>query len=303
MTRIAIVDQDRGVRDSVTDYLTMVGYEVFAFGAAHEVLFYLESSPIDVVITEVPLNHTDGFQLTETIRQSHDTDVMILTGFSTGHIYEKAISKGASDILFKPVRYEELHLRVKRVLHQRKLTAEHNEMMERLRHMAITDPLTRLYNQGHFPVQLKKEIDRFNRNSQPLTLMILDIDNFKKFNDTYGHLEGDRALINLGRVVKESLRTMDMGFRFGGEEFAAVLPETTMSEGLVVAERIQKTLKSTPVTSKHLQESVFTTVSIGITEYIHGESRDDFVRRADKAMYLSKEKGKDRISILDNSDP
>ena len=298
MKKIAIVDEDRGTRDSVTDFLTMAGFEMFAFSSAPEVLSYLEIQPLDILITEIPLKGTDGFELTDTIKKKHNTDIIILTGFSTGHSYETAINKGASDFLFKPVRFEELLLRVKRVLHERHLTAERNEMLKQLEHMAITDPLTQLYNLRYFYNQIEKEMDRFNRYGRPLTLMLLDIDNFKIFNDTYGHLEGDRILVTLGKVITDSLRTMDTGYRLGGEEFTVLLPETTMNEGLVVAERIQKNLRNLAQVPHLGQEPEVTTLSIGITEYVTGECPEDFVRRADKAMYLSKKRGKDLISIL-----
>lgn len=298
MSSIAIVDEDKSVRDSVADYLTLAGFDVIAFASASEALTHLEISPLDIVITDIPLKGTNGFELTDTIKKNFATDVIILTGYSTGYSYEEAINKGASDFVFKPVRFEELLLRIKRVLHERRLTCERNEMLNRLKRMAVTDPLTRLFNLRYFYNQLEKEIDRFNRYNRPLSLMLLDIDNFKIFNDTYGHLEGDRILVNLGKVIRECLRTMDSGYRFGGEEFTIILPETTVNEGLVVAERIQKAMRDSSFSPVSAPEPVITTLSIGLTEYASGEPLKEFVRRTDRAMYLSKARGKDLISLL-----
>lgn len=298
MSSIAIVDEDKNVRDLVADYLTLAGFDVVAFASAKEALTHLEGTPMDIVITDIPLKGTNGFELTDTIKKNYTTDVIILTGYCTGYSYEEAIKKGASDFVFKPVRFEELLLRIKRVLHERRLTCERNEMLNRLKRMAVTDSLTRLFNIRYFYNQLEKEIDRYNRYNRPLALMLLDIDNFKIFNDTYGHLEGDRVLVNLGKVVRECLRTMDSGYRFGGEEFTIILPETTVNEGLVVAERIQKAMRETSFSPPSAPEPVITTLSIGLTEYASGEPLKEFVRRADKAMYLSKARGKDLISLL-----
>lgn len=298
MSSIAIVDEDKSVRDSVADYLTLAGFDVIAFASANEALTHLESTPLDIVITDIPLKGTSGFELTDTIKKNFSADVIILTGYSTGYSYEEAINKGASDFVFKPVRFEELLLRIKRVLHERRLTCERNDMLNRLKRMAVTDPLTRLFNLRYFYSQLEKEIDRFNRYNRPLSLMLLDIDNFKIFNDTYGHLEGDRILVNLGKVIRECLRTMDSGYRFGGEEFTVILPETTINEGLVVGERIQKAMRDSSFSPASAPEPVITTLSIGLTEYAAGEPLKEFVRRTDRAMYLSKARGKNLISLL-----
>lgn len=301
MSSITIVDEDKSVRDSVADYLILAGFDVVAFASASEALTHLETNPMDIVITDIPLKGTSGFELTDTIKKNFSTDVIILTGYSTGYSYEEAINKGASDFVFKPVRFEELLLRIKRVLHERRLTCERNDMLNRLKRMAVTDPLTRLFNLRYFYNQLEKEIDRFNRYNRPLSLMLLDIDNFKIFNDTYGHLEGDRILVNLGKVIRECLRAMDSGYRFGGEEFTVILPETTVNEGIVVAERIQRAMRDASFSPPSAPEPVITTLSIGLTEYESGEPLKEFVRRADRAMYLSKARGKDLISMLNKN--
>ena len=102
------------------------------------------------------------------------------------------------------------------------------------------DDLTQLYNSRHFYAQLKREIERSNRYEQPLTLLLLDLDKFKAFNDAYGHVEGDHVLSRLGQVIKQCLRETDSAYRYGGEEFTIILPMTTSKEGIITAKRIQK---------------------------------------------------------------
>jgi hypothetical protein len=166
----------------------------------------LSVNTLEVVITDIMLPGMDGLELTDRIKRDHEIDVIVMTGYSTEYSYEEAISKGASDFVFKPVRFEELLLRLKRVLNERRLNQERVHMLEKLKKLSITDGLTQLFNSRHFYNQLKGEIERFNRYGHKLSLLLLDIDNFKDFNDTYGHLEGDKILVRLGRIIKSCLR-------------------------------------------------------------------------------------------------
>lgn len=168
------------------------------------------------------------------------------------------------------------------------------ESESRYRELSIIDDLTRLYNSRHFYVQLKIELDRANRYEQPLTLLMLDLDNFKDFNDTYGHVEGDQVLLRLGRVIKRCLRETDLAYRYGGEEFTILLPMTTSKNGFVTAERIRKEFKKETFTPA-LDRDVHVTVSIGLAQYKPQEDMRAFVHRVDQLMYQGKRNGKDRV--------
>jgi diguanylate cyclase (GGDEF)-like protein len=170
-------------------------------------------------------------------------------------------------------------------------------MLEKLEKLAITDGLTKLYNSRYFFNQLRNEINRSNRYHHPLALMLMDIDHFKQYNDTYGHLEGDKVLVEIGKIIQSCLRRMDSGYRYGGEEFTIILPETTVEEAFSVAPRIQEALQHTAFTPQP-NKIVKVSVSIGVTQYIPDEDISDFVQRADQAMYLSKRKGRNMVSAL-----
>ena len=169
-----------------------------------------------------------------------------------------------------------------------------SESEKRYRELSIVDDLTSLYNSRHFYVQLKIEIDRASRYEQPLTLLMFDLDNFKEFNDSYGHIEGDQVLQRLGQVVKRCLREADFAYRYGGEEFTILLPMTTSADGAVTAERIRTEFKKENF-SPAPGEDVHLTVSIGLAQYKPQEDMKAFVRRADKLMYQGKKNGKDRV--------
>jgi diguanylate cyclase (GGDEF)-like protein/PAS domain S-box-containing protein len=169
---------------------------------------------------------------------------------------------------------------------------KHSE--QRYLELSIIDDLTQLYNSRHFYEQLKKEIERSNRYKHPLTLLLLDLDKFKDFNDTYGHVEGDLVLSRLGQVIKGCLRETDSAYRYGGEEFTIILPTTTCHEGVVTAQRIQEELRKeafTPVVS----QKIHMTVSIGVAQHNQKEEMRAFVHRVDQFMYQAKNSGRNRI--------
>ncbi|NNF98879.1 MAG: diguanylate cyclase [Desulfobacteraceae bacterium] len=294
---ILIVDDDSSIRDSMSEFLEAAGFQISLAASAEEALVFLESNAAEVIITDIILPGLDGLELTDKIRRAYDSDVIVMTGYSADYSYEEAISKGASDFVFKPVRFEELVLRLKRVIKERKLSLERIQMLEKLKKLSITDGLTKLYNSRHFFNHVKNEIDRSNRYGHPLSLMLLDIDKFKVYNDSYGHLEGDKVLIKLGQTIKLCLRKLDSAYRYGGEEFTIILPDTEGEEAQNVAERIRAAVEAEtfyPVD----KTGVAITISIGVTQYLQDEDISDFVQRADKAMYISKENGRNRISTL-----
>lgn len=297
MDKILIIDDDAGVRDSMQEFIKDSGYDIYTASSAEEALELLKSEIVDVVITDIMLTGMDGLELTDLIKHNYDIDVIVMTGYSEKFSYEDAINKGASDLVFKPIRYRELMLRLKRVLKERQLSIDRAKMLKTLEKLAITDGLTRLYNLRHFYKQLELEIDRCNRYGHSLALLLLDIDHFKKCNDSYGHLEGDKVLVKLGQAIKLCLRTMDSAYRYGGEEFTIILPETTGKEANNVAERISASVESERF-STEAGEDFSITISIGVTEYFKEEQLSTFIHRADQAMYKSKAKGRNRISYL-----
>jgi diguanylate cyclase (GGDEF)-like protein len=295
--RILIVDDDKAIRESMHEFIQMAGFDVTSASSAEEAIEILKIRETDVVITDIMMAGITGLELTGIIKKNYTSDVIVMTGFCADYSYEEAINKGANDFVFKPLRFEELLLRLKRVLNERKLTKDRVQMLEKLKKLAITDGLTNLYNSRYFYSQLELEVDRFRRYNHPLSLLLLDIDHFKDYNDSFGHIEGDKVLVKLGKVIRSCLRRMDTGYRYGGEEFTIILPETTSEEARIVAERLKATLKEAtfnPCPGKEIK----ITISMGITEYTPKEDISSFVQRADKAMYISKESGRDRITVL-----
>jgi diguanylate cyclase (GGDEF)-like protein len=168
------------------------------------------------------------------------------------------------------------------------------EHINYLKNQTVIDPLTGLYNRRFFDEKLSNEIDRIKRNEDPFSLILSDIDNFKKVNDTYGHLEGDNVLKILAKILKECIRSIDIAARYGGEEFVIILPNADNTKGQAVANRILQRVRSTyfsDVVGKNI------TASLGLATYYYNDKYTslEIVKRADDAMYQAKHSGKDRL--------
>ncbi len=287
---ILIIDDDATIRYLIHEFVEMAGYYSVVASSAEEAITLLEKQRFDVAISDIMLPGMDGLELTAFIKKNYDTDVIVITGYSGEYSYEEAIDRGASDFVFKPVRFEELLLRLRRVLKER-------QMKKELHRLAITDGLTKLCNSRHFYKQLRIETERSARYGHPLAILMLDIDYFKNYNDTYGHLEGDKVLSAMGRVIKGCLRTTDSAYRYGGEEFIVILPETESQEAEIVADRIRRNIEE-EIFQPRENMTAGITVSIGITEYKAKEELPIFIKRVDTALYESKQKGRNCITIL-----
>ena len=174
------------------------------------------------------------------------------------------------------------------------------ESEERYRQLSLTDSLTGLFNSRYLHQCLQVELERAVRYQHPLSLLVLDCDNFKSINDRFGHLEGDRVLQALAGVIGRCLRSADSGFRYGGEEFVLLLPETPAAAAGMLAERLRVAFADEYVVSAAGQ-SIRCTVSIGVAELCLGESENSLIRRADDASYEAKRRGKNCVVVVDRS--
>lgn len=294
---ILVVDDEADIKDSIHEFIQKSGYNSLTASTAEEALELLKSNRVSVIITDIILPGKDGLYLTDLIKQEYDIDVIVMTAYIDDYSYEEVINKGASDLVFKPFRFEELLLRLKRVLRERQFAKERIRMLGKLQKLAITDGLTKLYNSRHFYNQLEVEIGRCSRYNHSLALLLLDVDNFKVYNDSYGHLEGDKVLVRIGQIIKSCLRKIDSAYRYGGEEFTVILPETNGQKANNVAQRIRTAVELESFFPEP-GKAVTITVSVGVTEYFKKEKLSTFIKKADQAMYNAKADGGNRISSL-----
>ncbi|MCC7202192.1 MAG: sensor domain-containing diguanylate cyclase [Nitrospirae bacterium] len=265
----------------------------------------------------------------EISRSVIDNDIVYIGEVETDPILdgvrEKILSLGIKSIVIMPIRYYEgdrgsLFLRTSSrgsrfsdnelklfqiIIEGASVALKNAHMFNVMRQeklslekMVITDDLTRLYNHKYFVRRLGEEFKRTKRYSGSLSCMMIDLDNFKRINDTYGHQAGDKVLRDVAKVLKKSVRETDVIARYGGEEFGVILPHSIREDALRLAERIRTSVRSFKFDS--VKEGEVITVSIGVTTYPHPEitDNDDLVRKADKALYKAKEGGKDQVVSL-----
>ncbi len=186
---------------------------------------------------------------------------------------------------------------VRDISDRKRAEAHLRESEKRYKELSITDGLTKLYNSRHFHTNVQLEMERANRYHRALALLMIDIDNFKRFNDTYGHQAGDKALFKTGAVIRSALREADTGYRYGGEEFAVILPETVGPGAVQVAERIRQDIADMPISLKS-ETSLSITVSLGVSELQANDNLSQFIRRADENLYAAKTEGKNRVIFI-----
>jgi diguanylate cyclase (GGDEF)-like protein len=294
--KILVVEDDTVIRELIHMFLEKSGFQSFTAISAEAALDILKTQEIGIVLTDVQLPGMNGLELTKIIRHSYNADVIIMTGYSLDYTIEEAMARGASDLIIKPIRLEDLLLRINVVLKNRSEKKENNRKLEELTNLTVRDDLTGLFNSRQFNNHITQEIDRSNRYFRPLSLILLDIDNFKSLNDTYGHLFGDKILSGIGKIIKSAIRIQDTAYRYAGDEFTIILPETELEKAIAVAERVRQAIENETQLLSH-PKPLTVTVSIGVVEYLADEEIKSFVHRADSAMYESKRKGRNNISF------
>lgn len=182
---------------------------------------------------------------------------------------------------------------------ERRKAEESLRLSEELyRKISVTDGLTELYNARHFHAILDQELSRAARYRRPLSLIILDLDDFKRINDNYGHAEGDLVLQILSGIIQSCLRGGDTAYRYGGEEFAVLMPEAPVAAGAILAERLRQSVVESAVTLG-CGAIVHTSVSVGVTQYLPGDDAKSLFCRADDGMYQAKRRGKNCVVIVE----
>ena len=212
----------------------------------------------------------------------------------------RGVELGADDYLIKPINSRELKARVKVLIKKKSCLDQLRNDFERAVNSAIYDGLTGLHNQTYFKKFLELEIKRAERQRYPIGLMIIDVDNFKKINDHFGHLTGDLILKELAQLVKNNVREIDLSARYGGDEFVVVLPYTDQAEVRQIVERLQNALVQWGALADSPLGHEPITMSIGVAFYPdHGTTMEELIQKADGALYQAKKEGKNRCCFLE----
>ncbi len=270
---ILVVDDDKQSRETLKEFLSYLGFSIRGTANGSNALKLLEEKEYTFVITDMKMPGISGLELIKTVSDDfHDVSIIAMTGYSAEYKYVEVINSGASDFINKPFDLEELEAKIRRIITERNLKKE-------LSRLSITDSLTELFNQRHFYTRLIDEITRAERQKNSLALILIDLDDFKQYNDTYGHLAGDEALRALGQTINKFIReSVDSGYRYGGDEFAIILIDADLDIAKVIGERIHNFYK----------ENENLTVSLGYAKFSEGMSAEKLVAAADKDLYVVK---------------
>jgi len=195
------------------------------------------------------------------------------------------------EIILTPIEKVELAARIEILLRTRRLSIM-------CQNLAITDPLTGLYNIRHFFKLAEIEVSKLKRHKKTCSCLMIDIDYFKNINDTYGHIVGDKVLIEVGKRIKQGIRDYDILARYGGEEFIILLPETDLENAIAVAERIRKNIASSEIEIND-EVKIPVTVSIGVASANGNDIiLDELIKKADRALYITKNSGRNKVSYI-----
>ncbi len=272
---ILVVDDEKEAAKVLENFLRHVGFHANHVESGGEAILELSSNgSYTFLITDIVMSNMDGLELTKRVKNDYpDMCIIAMTGFSSEYTYVDVINAGATDFINKPFHTDELEAKIRRGIIERNTQQE-------LKKLSITDSLTGLFNQRHFYSRLNDEIIRAERKEQQFSLIFLDLDEFKHYNDKYGHLAGDELLQNFGNIINAQIRQgVDSAFRYGGDEFAIILCDADSS----TCERVEKRIFAS------LKQKYGLDVSMGYAIFSKGMTPGSLVAEADSNLYKTKD--------------
>lgn len=298
-SHILVIDDEEVICSLLTDVLTEAGHKVVAVASAEEALEKVKDTAFEVVITDLMMPGMNGIEILRKVKKvNSDISVIIITGYATVETAVEAMKEGAYDYLSKPFNLAEIKITVDRAVERQTLIRGVKEK-DYYKGLSLIDGLTGLYNHFHFYHLLGQEIIKAQRYPQSVSLFMIDIDDFKIYNDTYGHLVGDEILRKLAMVLKKVVRKVDYVARYGGEEFSIILPQTDKEKSFISARRLMKVVEETQFKGEEKLPRGHLTISMGIAAYPEdATSLEELIHRADEALYKAKHSGKNQICLF-----
>ncbi|MBL1211020.1 diguanylate cyclase [Geminocystis sp. GBBB08] len=299
---ILAVDDNSINRILLDKLLKKEGYKTKILSRSEEVLFSLEEFKPDLILLDLMMPNIDGLELCEKIKQNphyQEIPIIFITASDEKQDLLKAFDLGAVDYITKPFHNQELLARVKNHLELKFTRDELKKALVELEKLAKTDELTGISNRRHFTSLAEREFNLAKRQKRFFSLLILDIDYFKKINDTYGHPVGDYVIKSVAQECIQCLRKEDLCARWGGEEFIIFLSESNLEEALIVANRIRSHIENKVIIYESFKINL--TVSIGVCVY-HDDDKSivQTISRVDTALYKAKNTGRNKVVSIDS---
>ncbi len=278
---VLVVEDSKTIRAVEVSHLKLLNFNIFEAENGEEALKVLEKEHIDLVITDIEMPKLDGIGLVKEIRKEHSIDdlpILVVSSVESVYTALKILKLGANDFVRKPFQKAELIIRINNLL-------EIYDYLSKYKNDSFIDGLTKVYNRFY----LETNLENMFKLCPVKSVAMLDIDFFKKVNDTYGHQKGDEVLVHFASLIKNNVRKEDVVVRYGGEEFLIFMPNTSKKEAFVVLMKLKKLLEAAD------DKPVPYTFSAGISD--EGETLAEMIKNADEKLYQSKENGRNRITI------
>ena len=304
--KILVVDDIPVNIQLMQKYLSPAGYEILFARNGEEALVQVKNGKPDLVLLYVMMPKMDGFETCRILKSNDKTKyipIIMVTALNEIEDKVKGIEAGADDFITKPFNKLELLARTQSLLRIKRLHDQLQEKVfqleqakERLRMLAVKDGLTELYNHRYFKRFLTQEIKRANRHKSQVSLIMMDIDHFKNYNDTYGHLAGDEVLRNVAKLMSENIRSIDVAARYGGEEFVIVLPQTNKNAAKIVAEKLRTLVGNQKFQNEDTQPNGKITISMGVATFPENATDiKELIHQADQRLYHAKSLGRNCV--------
>ncbi|MBE9504291.1 MAG: diguanylate cyclase [Proteobacteria bacterium] len=310
--KILIADDEESILGMLSEVLTDDGYDVTTATSAEEALEHFKSDPFPLVFTDIRMSGMNGIELLQQIRNiSKEAQVVVITSHASIDTAITALREGAYDYMMKPFEdIDIISVVAERALEKFRLIEDNMRLIADLKiknmeleeansalsDLAVRDGLTGVYNHRYFHEAFMTELERANRYRHPLSLLFIDVDHFKDFNDTHGHQRGDQALIDIASIIQGHVRNIDIVARYGGEEFVVLLSETENDEALKVAEKLRRSVEDHPMEGAEAHSKVKITISTGVsTSPDNGSKTVELIKYADKALYRAKNGGRNAV--------
>ncbi|HUG40795.1 MAG TPA: diguanylate cyclase [Longimicrobiales bacterium] len=302
---ILVVDDNPDNLEIISTRLRFRGYDVATAERGDAAIAQVHETTPDLILLDVMMPDMDGYEVARRIRAQEELPyipIIVVTARDSTEDKVTGLDAGADDYLTKPINFPELEARVRSMLRIKRLQDQLEEKNRELEQLSISDGLTGLFNHRHLHELLQEEFERSGRTSEPLSVVMFDLDRFKEVNDTYGHQAGDRVLQELADILRDTAREIDRLGRYGGEEFMAILPGSDADAGQTFAERVREHVEKQQFDIQE-ERALHMTISAGIATY--PEDPADGARRlvhfADQALYSAKNSGRNRVMRYDPS--
>ena len=297
---ILIVDDIETNIDILNDILSDQYDIMVALNGWDAIDLAIEKLP-DLILLDIMMPKVDGYEVCKTLKNNHSTThipIIFTTARTDEDSIEKAYDVGGVDYICKPYKPKELKSRVSMHLKMNRLVRDLQKSKRQLARLASKDPLTGLFNRRYFKVFSKNVISHAKKTNKPIGLIMLDIDDFKVINDTYGHSVGDIVLVSISNMLQSLVDKKDILCRYGGEEFVVLLPNKTLQETKELAYSIQDELNSLYIPYNDTRIVVTASIGVSMVDVEHEDRIESTIDRADEALYSVKEGGKNSVEVI-----